>query len=419
MAAAEDFTRRYLAASSLPGVAPLFDDFAIGHPVAMGIEEPHFHARLRQIRETVGVAPAWNVRGFNKAWVVTRFDDVAAAFLDTGTFSPEATQRLHTFPFMGEQMLGFEGRKHSEFRKVVFPAFSKRAVAGYEAALRRHAHAVVDTFAARGEADLMQDFAKRYPLVVINEIMGLPVDDWERLAGWARDMILAEHGKRREAAAAFRAYVTPLLAERRAGPRGDVLTRLVTGRVEGRPLRDEEILSFLLLLFPAGVDTTWLSLGSLLTAVLSTPGALERTRESAEERHWAIEETLRWEPPTPGIPRVTRREAEVAGVRIPPGVLTVLSIAAANREPGRFGASDPDRWDLDRRPVGHLSFSVGEHFCLGVHLARAELRVGFEVLLERLPGVRLVEAPVFVGAAVRGPRAVRVVWDAGRARRAS
>jgi cytochrome P450 len=417
MAAAADSARRYLAASSLPGVEPLFDDFAIGHPIAMGIEEPFFHARLRQIRERLGVAPVWNIKGLNKAWAITRFDDVAAAFLDTRTFSPEATQELHTFPFMGEQMLGFEGRKHHEFRKVVFPAFGKRAVASYEGALRRHAHAVVDGFAARGEADLMQDFAKRYPLVVINEIMGLPVDDWERLAGWARDIILAEHAKRRVAAAAFRAFVAPLLEERRAHPGGDVLSRLVTGQVEGRPLSDEEIVSFLLLLFPAGVDTTWLSLGSLLGAVLSTPGALERTLASAEERHWAIEETLRWEPPTPGIPRVTRREAEVAGVRIPAGALTVLSLAAANREPGRFGTSDPDRWDLDRRPVGHIAFSVGEHFCLGVHLARAELRVGFEVLLERLPGLRLIEPPVFVGAAVRGPRAVRVRWDAARAQR--
>jgi cytochrome P450 len=291
MAAAADFARRYLAASSLPGVEPLFDDFAIGHPIAMGIEEPFFHARLRQIRETLGVAPVWNIKGLNKAWAITRFDDVTAAFLDTRTFSPEATQELHTFPFMGEQMLGFEGRKHHEFRKVVFPAFGKRAVASYEGALRRHAHAVVDGFAARGEADLMQDFAKRYPLVVINEIMGLPVDDWERLAGWARDIILAEHAKRRVAAAAFRAFVAPLLEERRAHPGGDVLSRLVTGWVEGRPLSDEEIVSFLLLLFPAGVDTTWLSLGSLLSAVLSTPGALERTLASAEERHWAIEET--------------------------------------------------------------------------------------------------------------------------------
>lgn len=410
-----DFPRRYLAASRLPGVEPLFDDFAIGHPITMGIEEPRFHERLREIRETVGVAPVWNIKGLNKAYAITRFDDVAAAFLDAGTFSPQATQELHTFPFTGEQMLGFEGRKHGDFRKVVFPAFGKRAVPGYTAALRRHAHAIVDSFAAHGEAELMESFAKRYPLVVINEILGLPVDDWEQLAGWARDIILGgDFGKRSAAAAAFRGYAAPLLGERRLHPRDDVLSRLVTGRIEGRLLTDEEITSFLLLLFPAGVDTTWLSLGSLLTAVLSTPGARERTLRSAEERAWAVEETLRWEPPTPGIPRVTRRDTVIAGVPIPAGSLTILSLAAANREPGRFGESDPESWDLDRRPVGHIAFSVGEHFCLGAHLARAELRIALQVLLERLPGLRLTESPVFLGAAIRGPAAVRVAWDAAR-----
>jgi hypothetical protein len=98
MAETADVGRRYLAASRLPGVTPLFDDFAIGHPITMGIEEPRYHERLREIRESVGVAPVWNIRGLHEAWAITRFDDVASAFLDTRTFSPEATQELHTLP---------------------------------------------------------------------------------------------------------------------------------------------------------------------------------------------------------------------------------------------------------------------------------------------------------------------------------
>jgi cytochrome P450 len=378
----------------------------------MGIEEPHYHERLREIRETVGVAPVWAIKGVSKAYAITRFDDIQAAFLDPETFSPAATQALLTFPFMGEQMFGFEGRKHTDFRNVVFPAFSKRQVPKYDATLHRHAHSIVDDFVRSGEADIMEVFAKRFPLVIINEIMGLPVDDWQQLAGWARDVILgATHEARLDAAAAIREYVAPLLEARRKRPCDDVLSRLVTGSVGGRPLTDEEIVSFLLLLFPAGVDTTWLALGSLLTAILSTPGALERVSASAEDRRWAIEETLRWETPTPAMPRITVRDTEVCGVEIPAGSLTFLSLAAANREPGRFGESDPDVWDLDRRPVGHIAFSVGEHFCLGAHLARAELKVALEVLLERLPGMHLIEKPTFLGATVRGPDAVRVAWS--------
>jgi cytochrome P450 len=202
-----------------------------------------------------------------------------------------------------------------------------------------------------------------------------------------------------------------VIEARRERPGDDVLSRLVTGSVDGRLLSDEEIFSFLMLLFPAGVDTTWLTLGSLLTAILSTPGALERVSSSGEERHWAIEETLRWEPPTPAIPRITARDVELSGVEIPAGSLTLLSLAAANREPERFGDVDPNVWDLDRRPVGHIAFSVGEHFCLGAHLARAELRIALEVLVERLPGMRLVEPPTFLGAAVRGPGAVHLAWQ--------
>jgi cytochrome P450 len=320
---------------------------------------------MHEIREGVGVAPCWFLENLGKTWVITRYDDVKRAFLDTESFQPRATQELTTFPFMYDQ----------------------------------------------GEADLMATFAKRYPLVIINEIMGLPVADWDQLAGWARDIILGgEYEVRAAGAQAFRQYALPLLHERRRKPGDDVLSRLLAGEVDGRPLTDEEVISFMLLLFPAGVDTTWLSLGTMMAAVLSTPGVPERLRVSSEEREWAVEETLRWEPPTPGIPRITVRDSELSGVEIPAGSMTILNLAAANREPGRFGDTDPDVWSLDRRPVGHLAFSIGEHFCLGAHLARAELRVALDVLLSRLPNLRLVEDPVFVGAAIRGPRRLCVTW---------
>jgi cytochrome P450 len=408
----QEQAQRFLAATALSGVEPLFEDVAFGHPYPMGIEEPNYHERLREIRENVGVAPGWFIKGLGKAWVITRYEDVKAAFLDTETFQPQATQEITTFPFTGEQMLGFSGRKHTDFRRVVFPAFKKTTVPDYEETLLRpQAESLVDEMFDDGEADLMETFAKRYPLAIIKDIMGLPVENWDEVAGWARDIILGgEYEVRAAGANAFRAYALPLLEERRRSPGDDVLSRLLSGRVDGRALTDEEVISFMLLLFPAGVDTTWLTLGSLMAAILSKPGTVDRLRHSAEDLVWAIEETLRWEPPTPGIPRVTVRDTEVSGVKIPAGSMCVLNLAAANREPGRFGDTDPDLWHLDRRPVGHIAFGVGEHFCLGVHLARAELRIALEVLLERLPSPRLLEEPVFVGAAIRGPRSLRIGW---------
>lgn len=404
--------RRFFEVTALPGVEPLFDDVAFGHPYPMDIEEPRYHQRLHEIRESVGVAPCWFLKDLGKAWVITRYEDVKRAFLDTATFQPRATQELATFPFTGEQMLGMSGRQHFDFRRVVLPAFEKRTVPAYEdALLRRQAESLVDEMYDQGEMDLMATFAKRYPLVIINEIMGLPVADWDQLAGWARDIILGgEYDVRAAGARAFRQYALPLLDERRRKPGADVLSRLLAGEVDGRPLTDEEVISFMLLLFPAGVDTTWLSLGSMMAAVLSTPGIAERVKVSREAREWAVEETLRWEPPTPGIPRITVRDSELSGVKIPAGSMTVLNLAAANREPGRFGHTAPDVWSLDRRPVGHLAFGIGEHVCLGAHLARAELRVALDVLVSRLPNLRLVEDPIFVGAAIRGPRRLCVAW---------
>jgi cytochrome P450 len=407
-----DALTRLMEVTALPGVDPIFDDVAFGHPHPMGIEEPHYHERLREIRETVGVAPVWMIKGMAKAWVITRYDDVKQAFVDTESFAPRATQELMTFPFTGEQMLGMTGRRHTDFRRVAFPAFGKKKVASYDdSLLRPQAEALVDDLVVQGGTDLMATFAKRYPLAIINEIMGLPVDNWDQLATWARDIILGGDYETREAGAtAFRHFALPLLAERRGVPGTDVLSRLLAGEVDGRTLSEDEVISFMLLLFPAGVDTTWLSLGSLMAAVLSTPGAAERVMDDPEEREWAIEETLRWEPPTPGIPRITVRDTELSGVKIPAGSMTILNLAAANREPGRFGDEDPDIWSLDRRSADHLAFSVGEHFCLGAHLARGELRVALDVLLNRLPNLRLAEDPVYVGAAIRGPRTLRLAW---------
>jgi cytochrome P450 len=210
--------------------------------------------------------------------------------------------------------------------------------------------------------------------------------------------------------AGFTEYVTPLVDARRAHPGDDLLSALVTGEVEGQRLDDEEVLGFLRLLFPAGVDTTWLTLGSLMIAVLEHPEVHARLLADETERAWAVEETLRWESTVGTEPRVTLKDVVVSGVAIPAGEMVRLCIPVANRDPEVF--PDPDRWDLDRRPRNHIAFGLGRHFCLGAFLARAELAVALDVLLRRLPNLRLVEQPRVTGVVLRGPRQLRVAWDA-------
>jgi len=181
--------------------------------------------------------------------------------------------------------------------------------------------------------------------------------------------------------------------------------------VEGQRLDEDHVFGFLRLLFPAGVDTTWLTLGSLLTAVLQQPDHVrQRLLESESERSWAIEETVRWEGTTGTEPRLTMEDVVICDREIPAGQLLRLAVPSANHDPRVF--DDPDRWDLGRRPTNHLAFGLGRHFCLGAFLARGEMNVALEILLRRLPNLRLTEVPEIYGVVLRGPRSVRMQWDA-------
>src|SRR5437870_5745816 len=237
---------------------------------------------------------------------------------------------------------------------------------------------------------------------------GIPREDENRMAAWAKAMLnmVADPEGTNRANAEFTEYVAPLVEERRARPGDDLVSAIVNEEVEGHRLDDDHVFGFLRLLFPAGVDTTWLTLGSLMTAVLLQPDDIRgRLLESEEERSWAIEETVRWEGTTGGEPRLTMEDVVLCGREIPAGELLRLAVPSANHDPRVF--TNPDRWDLDRRPTNHLAFGIGRPFCLGAFLARGEMNVALEVLLRRLPNLRLSgKPPEFYGAVLRGPRSL-------------
>jgi cytochrome P450 len=264
-----------------------------------------------------------------------------------------------------------------------------------------------------GEGDLMATFAKRYPMRVITALLGIPREDEDKMAAWAKAMLngmFDPHAMTR-ANVEFTEYVTPLVEERRARPGEDILSALATEEVEGHRLDDDHVFGFLRLLFPAGVDTTWLTLGTLMTAVLQQPAEIrQRLLEDEAERNWAIEETVRWQSTTGSEARTLLEDVEVCGVRLAAGESVRLAVPSANRDPRVF--DDPDRWDLDRRPANHLAFGLGRHFCLGAFLARTEMNIALEVLLRRLPNVQLAgDVPEIYGVILRGPRSVPMRWE--------
>jgi cytochrome P450 len=388
-------------------------DVDFGVSPYLGQEIPDLHERLAELRTTRGVACLRMTPFEDGVYTLLRHRDVEFAVKDEQYFSKAEAFRLLTFPIMGPNMQGYDGTEHTQLRQLVSPAFRRTVVGRYvEPILRPVAEELVDGFVDRGECDLTAEFTKQYPMRITNRLLGIPPDDEERMTRWAVALIgLDVDESSFTAKQEFTDYVLPLLDQRRHHPGDDILSALVSEEVDGQRLSDEDVLGFLRLLYPAGVDTTWLAMGSLLAAVGTRPDLHERLRANEEDRAWAVEETLRWEPPVGLEPRMVVADIEVSGVTIPAGSMIRLSIPSANRDPDEF--ADPDVWDLDRHPTTHLAFGLGRHFCLGAFLARAELQVGLEVLLRRLPGLHLTEDPRMVGSVLRGPMHVNVAWHGG------
>ena len=206
----------------------------------------------------------------------------------------------------------------------------------------------------------------------------------------------------------MREYLTPIVESRKAHPGDDLVSDIVTAEIDGERLSDEHIYGFLRLLLPAGAETTFRAFGTCLLALLSHPDVLTRVRHDHSLLDAVIEETLRWETSVTMVNRETACGVDLGGVTLPAGASVVCATGSANHDETRY--DDGDTWDLDRPAVAHLAFGTGRHQCLGMHLARLELRVGLAAVLDRLPGLRLDPAapePRIEGLAFRSPPAPR------------
>lgn len=382
----------------------LDDDYDYNDPDLVGYQN-----RLGPLRDSKGVAHLQ--LGPIKAYTLLRYADVKNAFFDNSRYSKSLALRDVTFATMGPNIQGYDGEEHRIKRGLVSRAFRPRTVRDFvEPLLRPIAEELIDELAPLGSTDLMASFAKRYPLRIITQMLGIPRQDEDRMAGWAHAMLRTQANPEaaRRANEEFTRYVVPLVEKRRIDPANDLLSTIVTEQVDGQRLCDDEVYGFLRLLFPAGVDTTWLTLGTLMIAVLEHPEVHQRLLDSEEDRARAIEETLRWESTTGAEGRVTTEDVVCSGVEIPAGELILLAVPVANRDPEAF--EYPDRWDIDRPAKPHLAFGLGSHFCLGAYLARAELGIALEVLLRRLPNLRMVERPPIQGVTLRGPQKLNLAW---------
>jgi len=369
------------------------------------------HARLAELRRRERVAPV-RYRG-EVGWIITHHSDVGDLLRDEERVPAGPGYELQTGPVQGRTLQCMSGEEHRIHRALVSGAFLRSQIRRrIEALLVPTANALIDAFEARGQAELVAQYSRRFPFAVIMRLIGLPGEADEQFTRWADglfDYPYDPEGAMR-ASEEFGAYLAPLIEARRREPQDDLLSMLIHAELEGQHLSNAALLSFMKLLFPAGADTTYHALGNLIFAVLSQPQVEARVRRGRDQVALAVEEALRWETPVPIVPRYLARDLEFAGRALRAKSWLLLAVTAANRDPRVF--PDPDRFDLDRANKDQLTFGRGLHFCLGSHLARAELRVGLAALLERLPGLRLVEpaAVRIVSGVLRGPEALRVAF---------
>ncbi|MDZ4827922.1 MAG: cytochrome P450, partial [Actinomycetota bacterium] len=256
---------------------------------------------------------------------------------------------------------------------------------------------------------------EKYPVQVICGIVGVPLEDALQFHRWAEEINLGPLNPERghAAAQAMVDYLQPLIDDRRAHPRDDdFLSDLVHAEVDGETLGDSKLYGFLRLLLPAGAETTFRVMGNCLFALLTHPEALKEVYGNRDLLPEVIEETLRWETSVTMVSRVATRDVDVAGCPVAAGSPVGVITASGNRDESRW--DDADEWRLGRPAQHHLAFGTGPHQCLGMHLARLELRVGLNVILDRLPNMVLdteAEGVLIEGTAFRGPRSLPVTFD--------
>lgn len=335
------------------------------------------------------------------------FDACDAAYRNDEVFasSPDAAGPDPDDISVTSGLLSMGGTRHRRYRALVQPSFvpakAKWWISNW---IERTVHLLIDGFVDDRQAELNVDFAAAIPVLTITGSFGVPVD---------QALIIRQSLTNPEAIVEI---LRPIVEARRATPQDDLISVLVNAEYTDddgatHVLSDAEIYSFALLLLAAGSGTTWKQMGITITALLQRPELLEAIRHDRELLRSAIEESLRWMPTDPMFSRWVTRDIEFHGVQLPAGAVLHLCIGAANRDPARW--EDPEEFDIHRVLKPTLAFGNGPHVCLGMHVARAEMTVGINALLDRLPDLRLdpeAEPPSFIGMYERGATAIPVVF---------
>ena len=333
-------------------------------------------------------------------WMIFDYQGVKRALTDHAAFSSSVPGPRDWFIF-------FDPPRHTKLRVLLAKAFTPRVVANLEPGIRQLSRELLDRSLPRGEMDLAADYSVPLPMMVIAQMIGIPLSDWERYKRWSDGILrlsytlrglddaeaMRAYGEFTAITAEMKDYLAGVIQQRRAsGPLGesshaDLLTRLIEAEVDGERLTQEEVLGFFQLLVLGGQETTANLINNAILCLLENPDQLSLLRAHAELLPSAIEEVLRYRSPLQWIMRTPTCDLELSGQTIPAGKLVLAVIGSANRDPEQF--PDPGRFDITRDPNAHLAFGNGIHFCMGAALARLEARIALTDLLERTKDLAL------------------------------
>ncbi|WP_199443072.1 cytochrome P450 [Umezawaea beigongshangensis] len=362
--------------------------------------------------------------GDGDTWVVTRYHDVKFVTSDP-RFSRAAVpgasfskMTRHAVPL--DQAVSFaDPPEHARIRGVVGKAFAKSTVDGLRPEAEQRVHDLIDAMVRDGApGELVRRVTSPFPVAMIGTVLGVPPEDWPLTVDWAQTVLSVARDQQAAdravaAKAAVGAYFRDLAAQRRAEPRDDLLTTLVSAQDEGI-INEAEMLALTVLLQSNGWHAVRNNSSMMVYTLLTHPRLWDRLRAEPAAAPRVVEELLRFIPHKSGLgqPRIATEDVEVGGVLVRAGEAVYVSYLTANRDERVF--PDPERIDIDRPDVPHLAFGYGPHYCMAPALARMESEVLLTALVRRLPELRLAvpveQVPWPTGCLIRGPVELPVTW---------
>jgi hypothetical protein len=356
--------------------------------------------------------PIAHTERFGGAWLPTRYADVSAIAYDTDHFSSRSIilsnfrSAQELAPVGGSPPISSDPPFHHDARKLLLPAFTKRAVERQEPATREFCHSLVDSFAGRDVVDAAAEYAQHIPVRVIADMLGFPPEDGPQFREFVEDLLEGINlppDERIARVSRLFGYLLAQVHDHLDNPRDDLTSYLINAELYGRKLDPDHVSGTMALLLVAGIDTTWSAIGASLWHLAKTPADRERLAAEPGLLANAMEEFLRAYAPVT-MARLVKQDMHWQGVDMKAEDWILLSFPAANRDPAQFDQAA--EVVIDRQVNRHAAFGLGIHRCLGSHLARMELRVALEVWLERIPAFTLDDpgAVTWSTGQIRGPR---------------